>query len=184
MVKNQTDIGGVVLANEFWDLYDESRKPLNKTHIRGDDICDGEYHIVIGVWTINSKGKILLTLRHPEKESYPNYWENTGGAALAGETTRQAAVRELFEETGILCSESELILIGTTNGSRHIIDTFILLKDVSPDEIRLQDGETCDAIWVSLEEIYILIKEEKLAFPIVEKFNYYHAVIKDFINNL
>jgi len=39
-------------------------------------------------------------LRHPNKKEYSNYWENTGGSVLSGETSKVGAIRELFEETG------------------------------------------------------------------------------------
>jgi len=47
---------------ELWDLYDENRNSLNKTHISGYEKLPGEYHIVSEIWTINEKGEILLTL--------------------------------------------------------------------------------------------------------------------------
>ena len=89
---------------ELWDLFDAGRRPLVRTHPRGTPCAAGEYHIVVSVWTLDSRDNFLLTLRDPAKESYPNTWENTGGSALAGETSRAAAVRELAEETGILAS--------------------------------------------------------------------------------
>lgn len=87
---------------EYWDLYDENRRPLGETHLRGLALPKGTYHIVVEVWTVNSKGEILLTLRDPKKETYPDKWECTGGSILAGETSKTGAVRELFEEIGIM----------------------------------------------------------------------------------
>ncbi len=39
-------------------------------------------------------------------------WECTGGSALIGETSKEAAIRETKEELGIDVSESEATLIG------------------------------------------------------------------------
>ena len=82
----------------------------------------GEYHIVVEVWTVNNDGEILLTLRHPDKKEYPNFLENTGGSTVAGETSREGAVRELFEETGIVAAENELFYLGTNIGKAAFID--------------------------------------------------------------
>ena len=77
---------------ELWDLYDKDRKPLGKTHVRGVPLKKGEYHLVVFVWVFNSTGQVLMTKRAPEKQSYPNLWEHTGGSVLSGETSRQAIV--------------------------------------------------------------------------------------------
>lgn len=43
------------------------------------------------------------------------FWQSVTGSLEAGETHRQAAVREVMEETGILCREDELIDLCLTN---------------------------------------------------------------------
>ena len=85
---------------ELWDLYDIKRNPLGLTHVRGTRMRRGTYHIAVGIWTVNDRNEILITLRSPEKHDWPDLWENTAGSLLAGETSRQGAVRELFEEPG------------------------------------------------------------------------------------
>lgn len=83
---------------ELWDLYDSERKPLNKTHERGQPFAEGEFYVCAEIWVKNSEGKFLITKRHPDKKA-GNLWEFSGGGTLAGETTKQSAVRELEEET-------------------------------------------------------------------------------------
>ena len=156
---------------EHWDLFDRARTPLGKTRLRGTPGNPGEYHIVVSVWTVDSAGNILLTLRDSAKESYPDRWENTGGSALAGETSRQAAVRELFEETGIAASEDELVLIGVQTARDSFVDHYLLRRDMPIAEIRLQYGETADAKWVTLAELDAMIADLSLAKPIGEQFS-------------
>ena len=67
---------------EYFDLYTIDRKPLGKLVQRGAPISRGEYHIVVQIMTVNSKGEVLMTQRHPEL-SFPMLWECTSGAALA-----------------------------------------------------------------------------------------------------
>ena len=86
---------------ELWDLYDENRLPLGRTHPRGEPVPKGAYHLAVIVVILNARGEVLLTRRAREKDACPGWWENTGGSALAGETSREAITRELREETGI-----------------------------------------------------------------------------------
>ena len=96
---------------ELWDLYDEHRAPLGRTHQRGLPLAPGEYHLAVIVVIVNSRGEVLLTRRSPEKAVCPGWWENTGGAVQAGETSRQAILRELEEETGLAPRPEELTLL-------------------------------------------------------------------------
>ena len=66
---------------ELWDVYDERRRRTGRTHVRGVPLRPGEYHLVVFAWIYNARGEILLTLRDPQKPSYPNTWACTGGSA-------------------------------------------------------------------------------------------------------
>ena len=156
---------------EHWDLFDALRLPLFKTRVRGTPCESGEYHVVVSIWTVDSRGNILLTLRDPAKESYPNTWENTGGSAIAGESSIVAALRELEEETGIRADETELRLIGTERTRDSFVDHYLLRRDLPISEIRLQPGETADARWVTLSELDTMVADLSLAKPIGEQFN-------------
>jgi len=153
---------------EKWDLYNENRCPLGRSIVGGSAKAKGEYHVVINVWTINSEGKILLTLRHPDKWFSPNTWENTGGSVWQGESSQQGAVRELKEETGIEVEEKDLIYLGTYKDTSAFIDSYVVHKDVKIENLTLQEGETVDAKWVSLNELDEMIKKGLLALPVVE----------------
>ena len=95
---------------EFNDVYDKDRNLTGRLHLRGTPWKPGEYGLVVCVWVYDGKGNILLTRRAPEK-SFAGTWENSGGAAKAGETSLQAIARELFEETGIRAGEEEFQLL-------------------------------------------------------------------------
>ena len=142
---------------EYFDLYTSTRRPLGRRVLRGAPIPRGEYHIVVQVMTINSSGQILLTQRVPQKTS-GGKWECSGGCAVSGETSREAAVRELLEETGIHADEDELILEWTLTTDSMLRDFYVVVKDVPLSKLHLQTIEVCAAKWVSLERLYEMVK--------------------------
>ena len=167
---------------ELWDLFDENRKTLNRTVVRGGErFKQGEYHVIIEIWTVNSIGEILVTLRDYQKEEYPDKWENTGGSALAGETSRTAAIRELREETGIEASEDELIFLGTAKEESAFVDMYLLKRDVRIEDIALQDGETVDAKWVTLDTLDKMRQDLTLALPIGVRLQYIRKELEKYI---
>lgn len=139
------------ITAEYWDLYDRQMNKLNETIRRGTPIPNGKYHLVCEIATIDSKGRILLTKRHPKKH-YPLYWECSGGSVVAGEIPIDGAVRELFEETGIKADKSELVDLGITYGNRAIYCNYLLRRDIDISSLVLQSEEVVDARLVAKDE--------------------------------
>ena len=154
---------------EYWDLYDKDRKPLGRTHLRGDKFNEGEYYVCCEVWVINSEGKMLTTKRHPDKKA-GNLWEFVGGGTLAGETTKQSAVRELFEETGINVREDELTLLATNVSKNYFQDIYTVKSDVPIEAVVLQPDEAIEAKWSSVEDIEKMIADEEFVYTVGKRF--------------
>jgi len=144
------------------NLFDENRQPLKNNSTMGKIKT---FYIIVEIWTVNSRSEILVTLRHPDKIDYPCKWENTGGFLLSDETSRQGATRELYEETGIIAKEEELIFLGTHEEQNAFADIYLLKRDVKIEKIILQEGETIDAKWVSIETLEYMMEEQTIAFP-------------------
>lgn len=160
---------------EYWDIYDNNRINTGRTHQRGVPLPVGDYHVVVSVWTVNQENKFLLTLRSHEKELFPGQWENTSGSVISGETSRQAALRELSEETGIVATDEELRLLANTRKASSFVDIYLVHKHVDPSSIRLQEGETISYQWVSLPELEEIYQQGLLAFPVAFRFEQLHA---------
>ena len=150
---------------ELWDLYDESRNPLHKTHRRGDPLPPGAFHVVSEIWTVDAQNRLLLTLRAPDKEFYPDLWETTAGSILAGEDSRTGAVRELFEETGLVADPNALHLIGVLAAPGVFVDVYVHRLKV--DGVTLQRGETAASRFVFLSELDEMLAQGLLAPHIV-----------------
>ena len=57
---------------ELWDVYDINRKRINRTWVRGEELQQGDLHLVIHVCIFNSNGDMLIQQRQPFKEGWPN----------------------------------------------------------------------------------------------------------------
>lgn len=155
---------------EYWDLLDAAGNPIGRTHLRGEPVPKGLYHRIVSVWTVDETDRLLLTLRAKEKESYPLYWENTAGSVLAGEESKEAAVRELLEETGLKANASDLRRLHSHFGNTTLWDTYFLRGRFRNCKIVLQPGETADARWCTMEELEEMIRRGDLAQPVVDRF--------------
>lgn len=154
---------------ELWDLVDENRVPLGRTHVRGTAFAPGEYHVVVSILTVNDAGQLLLTLRHPAKKDYANLWENTAGSVLAGEDSLSGAIRELREETGICAAAEELTLLRTQRGRTAFVDSYVVRKSPAIAELTMQEGETSAAKWVTLYELNQMLSNGEIAYPVARR---------------
>ena len=154
---------------EWNDIYDANRQKTGKLHRRGSRWKKGEYGLVVCVWVYDGAGKVLMTKRAPEK-SFAGTWENSGGAAKAGETSLQAIRRELLEETGIAAEESEFELIGSSRDDIAFYDYYCIQRNTPLEQVVLQPGETVDAKWVTLEEVYRMIERKEICHVIAQQF--------------
>ena len=157
---------------EYWDLYDADRNPLGRTIKRGDAFAEGEYYVCCEVWVQNSEGKLLMTQRHPDKKA-GGLWEFTGGGVLAGETTKQAAVRELNEELGVCAEETEFSLLEVYQHKNYFMDIFVVKKDIDTTALVLQPEEVVDAKWLSREELLQMMEEKQVVWSVGLRYGMY-----------
>lgn len=154
---------------ELNDVYDRDRNLLGRVHRRGEPWGDGEYGLVVCVWVYDGAGKLLLTRRAPEK-SFGGTWENSGGAAKAGETSLQAIVRELREETGICKAEEDFEYLNTTYDTHLFFDHYCVQAKVPLEDIVLQPGETDAVKWVTFDDVHDIIAKQEMCSIIAGEF--------------
>ncbi len=135
---------------ELWDVLTPDGKPTGRTMVRGGtSLKSGEYHLVVHIWPINDYGSILIQKRTKTKRLMPGVWAATGGAAVAGESSLDAAARELGEELGIRVPKENLKLVKRIKRRNSFIDMWALNINVKVPELTLQKQEVAEAKWVS-----------------------------------
>ena len=154
---------------EYNDIYDKEKNVTGRIHQRGTPWKKGEYGLVVCVWVYDGQGNLLMTRRAKEK-SFAGTWENSGGAARAGENSRQAIARELFEETGIRAREDEFEFLETTRDKNCHYDFYCLKRQTPVEQICLQPGETDDAKWVSFAQVHQMIEQGQICQIISTQF--------------
>lgn len=139
---------------ELVDLYDENRAPLGRTAEREGEKAPGEYRTVVHVCLFDGQGRLLIQQRTACKRIWPSCWDVTvGGGVDAGETSRQAAEREVREELGYSLDLQGLRPSVTVNFDGGFDDFFILEREVDLTTLLLQEEEVQRVRWATLEEI-------------------------------
>lgn len=159
---------------EYWDIYDENKNLTGRTIKRGEPFAENEYYVCCEVWMMNSNNQILVTQRHPDKKA-GGQWEFTGGGVLAGETTLQAAVREVEEELGVCLKESDLQLFDVYKHKNYFMDIYLVRKDLQENEISLDRDEVVDYKWLAKNEVEQLIEEGKMVYSVGVRYKQFGA---------
>lgn len=109
------------------------------------------FHVVAGTCAYRPDGAVLLTQRAASKD-FPLTWEFPAGNALTGESSREAAVRELAEEAGLVVDMEDLALVGRFVDSAALFDVYVVrVSGLEP--LKLDPAEVFDYQWVSVAEV-------------------------------
>ena len=149
--------------SELWDVYTIDRKLIGKTCIRGEQgkLADDEFHLWVMVWIKNPKtGKYLVSQRAADKDTDPLKWETVAGHSIAGDTSLDAALREVYEEVGIALKPEDAKILATKvamtiDGRRHnwIRDSFFFETTTEPDLNKATTNEVIQTKWLTFDEI-------------------------------
>mgnify|MGYP004492629893 FL=1 len=144
---------------ELWDLYDRDRQLLGRTMARGEKQPEGTCHLVVHICLFNSRGEMLIQQRQSFKSGWSNFWDLTvGGSAVAGESSRTAAEREVREELGLSLSLKGVRPALTVHFDQGFDDVYVLEREVDPAGLTLQSEEVQAVRWASLPEILEMVR--------------------------
>ena len=151
---------------EYWDIYDSDKNKTGRTMKKNDWILkDGEYHLTVLGVIMRPDGRFLITQRVMTKAWAPGWWEVSGGAAMAGEESEEAVMREIKEETGLDVSNAEGGYVFTYHrenpgeGDNYFVDVYRYVMDFDESDLNLQEAETLGYRLALPEEIKALADE-------------------------
>ena len=114
------------------------------------------------VCIFNSKGEMLIQQRQPFKSDWSNMWDITAaGSALTGETSQQAAERELFEELGYKFDFKNIRPKFTVNFDKGFCDVYLIECEIDIDNLTFQYEEVQAVKWASREEILSMLEKSE-----------------------
>lgn len=151
---------------EIWDLYDENKNVTGKYCLRGDEIPENFYHLVVHVWIKNDKGEYLISQRAEDRPTFPLMWECVGGSVLKGENSIQGAIRETKEEVGIDLEKIEGSLVYSKvrkiENKNNIMDVWLFKYNGVVELENATTNEVSDVKWMTKEQIRELFETNKL----------------------
>lgn len=140
---------------EYWDAYDAKQQLIvGKILERENFPVDDSYHLAVNVWVRHEDGDFLFMRRSADKSHYPLYYEaGAGGSVLRGESSEQAAERELNEETGLSSTQLTFLFSFTEHRYQTHFDTYLAWVSGDKEAVAYQLTETDCHIWVSPQEM-------------------------------
>ena len=144
------------MTAEYRDILTADKTPTGKLNKRGEPFLENEYHLVAICWIVNKQGEFLITRRSFDKEYFGGFWEAQGGSVLSGETSLEAAVREVKEEVGLIVDPRDAWLFASHIQDDAIFDHWLFRYEFDLSKVKLQEGETIDvraAKWSEIKEL-------------------------------
>ncbi len=147
-------------SKEIWDLYNEKRELTGRDQVRGEEIPQGYYHLVVHVWIRNRCGKYLISQRSADRPTHPLKWECVGGSVLKGEDSLTGALRETKEEVGLSLEPKDGKIVRSTigrivNGVRcsDIVDVWLFPYDGPVSLETATTKEVAQIAWLDRQQI-------------------------------
>ena len=114
---------------------------------------------------------LFVQRRVAGKETWPGRLDVTvGGHVGAGEETLEGGLREIEEELGLSIAAGDLIPLGTRRAEleipagldREFQEVFLLVKNLSPEDLRLQKEEVAAVARLRLDDVEALCEGDEV----------------------
>ena len=157
---------------EYWDVYDKKGIWKRRVIKKGERLKNNEYHIIVEGWILRDDGNFIIQRRALDKKSFSGMWYcSAGGSVISRETPKEGMVREFKEELGIDISEDELSLKRIITERNTIFYIYLVRKNISLDEITLQEEEVMDVDLADPNKIKKMVEDKTfIGLDYYEKF--------------
>ena len=163
---------------EIWDLYNLNFEVIGE-HVRGTEMPEDGYHLVVHIWIRNAAGQYLMTQRSANKKTFPLAWECVGGSVVKGEESLTAALREVQEEVGIELRPEDgrkvLTQIRDSAGGTRVNDINDVYLFSYDGPVRLAEASTdevAQARWMTRDESVELYRQGKMV-SVIKDLSYF-----------
>lgn len=158
---------------ELIDVLNEDGTKTGEIETRKHVHKNGLWHKVIVVAIIDKDGHLLMQKRSKKKNTNPGKWDvSVAGHVSAGQTSIEAAIREVKEEIGISLKEDDLKYMFTyKNGhkikenyySNHIFDFYLVQKEeIDLNTIKMQESEVEKVELCDLKQVIQRVENEEV----------------------
>ncbi len=147
---------------EYLDIYNDQGIKTGRKIIRGDksvQLSKNEHIAISVIFIENEKNEFLIQKTSKEKGGE---YSSTGGHVDSGETPLEAILREVKEELGITLKKEEIKEYGYLLFDMPLRYLFYCKKDISMEEITIQEEEVESIEYMTASQIEKLIKENKM----------------------
>jgi isopentenyldiphosphate isomerase len=152
--------------DEMVDVLDERGEKTGEVAWKSEAHRAGLRHRCFHCWILDPRGPYLFVqLRAAGKDTWPDLLDVTAAGHLrAGEETLDG-LREVEEELGLLARPEELLPLGTRKIVREIPgdgldrefqEAFLLVRELSPPDLRLQEEEVAALVRLDLDDVEAL----------------------------
>lgn len=153
------------------DIVTENGEPTGRSETREVIHRKGFWHRTVHVWVINSRREVLLQKRAAAKLTHPDLWDMAvAGHISTGETSLDAACKEVKEELGISLSPSDFTFLfthkdegihhGGTYIDRELHDIYLVVKDIPIEDIVIEPSEVSKVKYLPLKDFFALVQRK------------------------
>ena len=141
---------------EWLQVFDKNQNIVDKKVLRGSNIENDDYIMIVYVFIVNKDKKILL-----EKNTKYDKWVIPGGHVISDDPVLDLK-RECSEELGIEINTDNLKIVDTLCNNHRFFKLYFLEYNIDLNAINLQKEEVSSVNLFSVEEIDNLISECEL----------------------
>lgn len=150
---------------EMIDVLDSAGNFTGKICSRTEIHQKGLWHRTVHIWAFDRSGRILFQKRSLKKENHPGLLDTScAGHIAAGDSSKSAGVRELYEELGVkkqledleflFESKHENILCDGKYIDNEFYDVYrVILSPKEISELTPQEGEVQSFHWFRISEL-------------------------------
>ncbi|MDX1472004.1 MAG: NUDIX domain-containing protein [Flavobacteriaceae bacterium] len=181
--------------DELIDILNKDGSSTGRVAPKSEVHTKGHYHNTVHIWFYTNDGEILLQQRSLNKSICPGLWDvSAAGHVDAGETIKEAALREVKEELGLDINLEELVPIGVfecfqtySSGiqDNEFHNTFLCELKHSLSTVSINTEEVAGVKLVSVKDFKALLDNSKENNHFVEtNKSYYLHVLEQVKNHL